>query len=286
MRVFIRSFGRAQTISTHLWLSGVDFRIVVHSEAERAAYCKNRTIDPGVVIVSGEPSGPLGGAAQIAFILESLAESGEWVAILDDDFRHPTRVRDDLYPLQELPTQTKDRAYWKAVFSEPCSGAQFFRELAPEMVARASVRGFHLCGVSSTDNHYFRGKHWRYGGFVPGALAMYKKDGLFRPRRDIGLDDYYASAENHRLYGGVVVNNWFWHDALTFTEGGQGPYAGARQAQRRKDCEALLGMYPGLLRPKERRGFEDGTDLAFRLTTPEQFRKWFDKARLTRRGGG
>ena len=47
-----------------------------------------------------------------------------------------------------------------------------------------------------------------------------------------------------------------------------------RVPHRKQEVRTLCALFPGLLRPKQRRGFAVDTELALRLRTPVQVEAW------------
>lgn len=287
MQIFIRSYDRPETISTHLALDGLDYRIVVHSTEQFDAYAKNKTIDESRLIVSGAPTGQYGICHQTKFVM-GLVEVGEWFILIDDDIGEMTIVDPAYYNNLYNDTQDGKNDFWKPLYHTPCS-PQRFLEVVQECIDRAESCGAHLCGFSPTPNHYFRSKKWRYAGYVPGAITVRKRNPRLRVDTTIGMEDFRDSAEHLRIFGSVVVNNYLWHGAKMYIDGGMGPYNSERLETRKKDVAELMKRYDGLLRVRERTDFEYGTDLAFRLHSPDQIAKWrleLAKRRLEKRGIG
>jgi len=270
MRVFIPTKGRAKIISTHQAFAGADYTIVVHDEAERERYCKNPTVGPAHVVVSGVPGDTFGLTRQREWVCQNLVEPDEWFVFADDNIKELSAVAEPYYQQPDLPVQ--DDASLKGAYDTACPAARFM-EIAGEMSAIADKVGANLCGFATTGNFFFRGKKYRYAGYVIGKLMLWHNRADFEFDHTISMEDFCHTAEHLYRYGAVLINNYVFPVAGHYEAGGMGTYE-ERIPIRKRDVQLLLKKYPGLFRIKERTGFEPGTDLTLRLHSPKQIQKW------------
>lgn len=290
MKVFIPTLNREKTINTPWAWEGMDYLVVCHTEEQREAYLREQPrLLPERVVVSGAPTGIKDGTvginAQRKWIVNTYAQSGEWLCIADDNISHFAGVPERYASLSSLPVQEPeqaagyDTASWKALFSHTLSESEMERILA-SMIEQCDRDDIWLAGFATTDNHYFLGRHWRRTGFVCSKIMLWKHDPTWPWDSMEHIDDYHYSAENHLRHGRVLVNNWVIPVSGHYQPGGIGPYH-ERIPYRRQSVERLVVQYAGLLRPKQRRGFEPNTELAFRLTTEAQVDKWRENRLLS-----
>lgn len=269
MKLFIPSKGRAATISTPAALAGADYTVLLHSDAEAAAYRAAGRVPPDRILVTHTQAEPAGKTRQMAYALDTLVPPGAWCAFADDNILALTAVRSPECTSPRLLVDTPGP--WRAIYGAACSVARFGR-YAEETIAEAERVGARLCGFATVDNPFYRGVRYRYVGYVIGKLILWKNE-PFAWDHAITMDDFHHTAEHLLQYGAVVINNYLWPRARHYLDGGHGLYA-HRVPYRLADCARLLQMYPGLLRIKERKGFVSGTDLQVRLTTPDQVAHW------------
>ena len=285
MKVFIPTHNRADRITTPWAWPGMDYCVVCHTDQARDAYLwRQPLLDPERVLVSAVPADETGLVRQRAWIAARFGRPGEWLFFADDNIRRFTGIAADVgasgagSDVDTLPTQhpAAATAYgvasWGALFGRVLDATDMTRVVGL-MQWRAEAMGVWLCGFATTDNPYFRGKHWRTVGYVSGKAMLWRHDPDYPWSEIVHMEDFHHSAEHHRRHGRVLVNNWVAPDARHYEPGGMGVYA-ARIPQRRASVVALLARYPGLLRAKDRPGFEPGTELGFRLTTGPQVDRW------------
>ena len=87
------------------------------------------------------------------------------------------------------------------------------------------------------------------------------------------MDGFHDTAEHPLRHGRVRRNDWAYPMAGHDEPGDVGPYDG-RVPYRQEAVRNLCAMYPGLRRPKQRKGFEPDTELALRLRTLVQVEQW------------
>ena len=267
MRVFIPSYQRSKTISTHKAVAGLDFRVVVHDEEERERYTE--TLPAERLVVSGvKPGKP---SRQRQWICENLVNDGEWFLFIDDDVGQMTCVDDANYAETQFNVQSGNGDDWRRVFGQPCEPSRLI-EIVEESISVAEQVGAHLCGFAVTPNYFFRGRKWRYAGYVASGLMVWHNV-EFKFNHAIGMEDFHYTAEHLATHGLVVLNNWLWHGCRMYIAGGLGSYED-RKEQRARDCQKLMKLYPGLFRIRRRPDFDVGTDLSVRLHSSTQIARW------------
>lgn len=283
MRVYIPTLNRQHTITTPWAWDDMDYCVVCHSPEQRDAYLAAQPrLDPERVIVSGVPTGIEGGLVgangQRKWIVETFAQPGEWVMFADDNIRRFTGVEPRLNGLTSLPVDDPAMAVqygapsWRALYGYRYLGVQMAMILE-EMIVQCEKRGVWIAGFATTDNHYFRAKHWRRVGYVSSKAMLWRHDPSWPWGEMEHMDDYHYSAEHHARHGRVLVNNWIAPISGHYEAGGVGVYSD-RVRYRRESVRRLVAAYDGLLRPKQRKGFYPNTELAFRLTTERQIDAW------------
>jgi hypothetical protein len=283
MKVFIPTKNRAATISTHQAFEGEDYTVVVHDETQKALYCENPTIEPSRVVVSGVPGDTFGLTRQREWVCRNLVEPGEWFVFADDNIKSLSAVPEPHYLEPSLPVQ--DDKSLKEVYDTPCSPARFM-EIGREMCQEAGRVGANLCGFATTGNFFFRGRKYRYAGYVIGKLMLWCNQPDFEFDHTVSMEDFRNTAEHLYRYGAVLINNYVFPVAGHYEQGGMGTYE-ERIPIRKRDVKLLLKQYPGLFRVKDRPGFEPNTDLALRIHHPRQIQQWrrdLPRLRLKARG--
>jgi len=266
MKIYIPTKGRSKAIRTHLLLEGADYWIVVHNEAEKACYLQNPTIDPARLLVSNQPYGL---QYQRQWIMDTQVAPGEWFIFMDDNIHGWQVVALPYYDQDVLPVKV-GMINWKETYSQKVSLARTL-EVCAETMAYAEAIGAHYCGFAAVDNYFFRGKKWRYVGYIIGKMTLVMRGKAnFDPA--VSMEDFAFVAENLLLYGRVLINNYLYPVAGHYEAGGLGRWE-ERLEHRRRDCRYLMMKYPGMFRLKPSHGVPDA-DLALRFTNLSQVEKW------------
>lgn len=269
MRVFIPTKGRAETITTHRTLAGMNCTIVVHDQAEANRYRGNPTINPSQLIVAAaEPGLP----AIRNWIINHLVEDGEWFVFADDNMRALWKVPEPEYSQPELAVKYGGSGIWRPIYEATCTAAEF-EVVLEETRAEAEWIGTAHAGFSGTSNYYFRGKKWSHASLVWGKLTIQRKTVLRFDPDCAGMTDYDFTAAHMLEFGAVVVNNFAWPVATRYTPGGEGQYRD-RLPLKVKACHRLMALYPGLYRFNPRRGEHPESEVLMRIHSPEQIAKW------------
>ncbi|QOR55565.1 MAG: hypothetical protein UMS36scaffold28_55 [Phage 59_13] len=257
LRCFIPSFQRAGIICTPKQFDAEQwYRVVVHSDGERADYARHSGIAAERIIVSHAPP-TLG--QQRHWILENLVDDDEWVLMADDNIRRFEVVDPKHYGENLLDTDSKSSDYWRRVYRTRADWA-CVRGVVEESIAVAERHGTRLIGFANNDNPFFRRRKWRREGFVCGKFYVVRRGPLrFDPSFTV-KSDYDFSAAHMQRYGSVVINNFLFPSFRRFETGGVGPQQ-ARFAPAREAVSRLLQKYPGLFRIKNKPGCAPGTEV-------------------------
>jgi hypothetical protein len=273
MKIFINSYNRSDSISTHTLLDAqnIPYKIILHNEEQKALYLKNPTIKEENIIVSNLPFGMLGVRN---FLLENLVEKGEWYMTLDDNIQYFEAVKEGFYKSENLPVKENPEKY-KDIFENRVSVNRFM-DIVDETITEAEKRKANLCGFASNVNFFFRNKKWREVGYVIGKTQLIKKTDLkydLRNGTTMSADDYLWTAQNLEKFGRVLINNYAVAIKKHYTKGGAGTYE-KRLPQKLKDCDFLMKRFPGLFRYKIKKNHHPRSELAIRFTSQEQVEKW------------
>lgn len=263
MKKFIISYAREEIICTNRVLK--DAIVVVHNEEQANRYMA-AGLERQNLLVSGVIPGLNGKIQQCAWIVSNLVSPGEWFVLADDDIRAVRVVEEGWYEKEYLPVE--DTSFdWRKVFSNPCS-VERMEKIFREMIDLSERAGVRLCGVASNENYFFRGKKYRWTGFVLGQLMLLKNEGLVFDSR-FHIDDFAISADHLLRFGKVLVNNYLFADTAGWKnrKGGFG-FGPEREEARRRDIGVLMREYPGLFRLKGK------NDLSIKLHTLQQIERW------------
>jgi hypothetical protein len=269
MKVIIPTKNRADIITTHLIFGGFDYYVLVHDEEQFEAYASRRDIPEERLCITNVPGDTFGLTRQREWACENLVEEGEWFVFADDNVKHYTVVPEPFYSRLNLPVDTSPS--FKKVYDRKADVKRFF-EACADTIEHAEAVGAHLCGFATVDNFYFRGKKFRDVGYVIGKSMLWHNV-PYDFDHTVSMEDFKHTCENLLRYGAVTINNYIFPVAGHYQKGGMGTYD-ERVPQRLKDCQAMMEMYPGLVRYKERKDFVPKTDLALRFHSTEQVEKW------------
>lgn len=267
MKIIILSKGRADSISTHKLFEGYDYTLVLHSDEEREAYLKNPSISPEKIVVSGVPFGV---ANQRQWIQDNLIPRGEWYLSLDDNIKGFQAVPEPLYASESLPVQ-KD-ASLKEKFETPCSTGRFL-DICERLTEIGEATRAYNIGFGTTPNFFFRGKKYRFVGYVISKACVRKNVGTEFELDAQSMEDYAYTAETLKRYGKVLINNYVFPVAGHYEKGGIGTYA-ERLPAKIRDSAILMKKYPGLFRYNHKKGSDPKGELIIRFNSLEQVEKW------------
>jgi len=280
MKVIILSKGRAATHTTYKLFEreGLNYTLVLHTEEEKEEYLHANSLrsalrlSPEKIVVS---NAPFGVANQRQWIQENLVEPGEWYICLDDNIREFQAVPEAQYYLPELPVQSKEKEEllrMKDLFDATCTTEEFLKICESMRKEGERVGAFNL-GFATVPNFFFRGKKYRYVGYVISKAVIRKNLGIPFETEHQSMEDYAYTAECLLRHGKVLINNFAMPIAGHYEKGGIGTYA-ERLPQKIVDAEYLMLKYPGLFRHTEKKGSDPKGELAIRFTSTEQVEKW------------
>jgi hypothetical protein len=270
MKIVIPSFNRAETIRTHQYLEkgGVtDYKILLHSEACKAAYLKNPTIRPETLLVTGAQFGI---QHQRQWIITNYVKKDEWFLTMDDNVRGIQCVHPFFYNADKLDVQHKH--FDPKIFQYEANSKQFIA-LCLKDIAYCEKQGIKFGGFASVPNYYFLGKKYRHVGYVISKIAIIKNSGITYDPNVMAMEDYAFTAENLLRFGKVLINNFIIPQAGHYEVGGIGTYE-QRVPRKIIDCEYLMQKYPGLFRYKIKAGCHPKAELQVRFTTTKQVEEW------------
>lgn len=270
MKVIILSKGRPDTISTHLLFT--DYTLVLHTEEEKAAYLKNPTISPEKIIVSGAPFGV---AHQRKWIQENLIAPNEWYISLDDNIKSFQSVPEPTYGELELPVQSADvftRKDLKDKYEAVCPPERFLA-ICEQLADKGEKERAYNIGFGTTANFFFRGRHFRYVGYVISKACVRKNVGTPFELDNQSMEDYAYTAETLLRYGKVLIDNFTFPVAGHYEKGGIGTYA-ERLPAKIRDSAFLIKKYPGLFRYNQKKGSDPTGELIIRFNSLDQVEKW------------
>ncbi len=276
MRAFIVSYNRPDSHATAgvLEALGCDVTVIVHNEAQAAAYVRGGRIPPNAeLVVSGVTPGPGGKTRQVRFA-SALAAPKEWHIFADDDIRelsaHPAAFTE-----QEKLERSLDQNLERKQFRTPITTSADFRALYTRQITRAHDIGARLIGGSQYEdpNPWFMQKRWNYTGLIVGVYTLRLNTPFdWDPSVD-SMEDYRNTAEHLLQHGRVLRDRWVSFRTYYYASGGMGPHV-ERAFRMQTDVARLCWQYAGLFAPHSRPGFVPNTQIRFRLTRPEQIDRW------------
>ena len=271
MKFFIPSYGRAETIKTHVWLPDHDVKIVLHNELEKEKYLEAGRVPEDKIIVSNTP---LGIAHQRKFIWDSV-EEGEWLCMLDDNIEYFTAVGEPHYSQDELPV--KEDKSLRNVFERKIDFFEF-QHIIEDTLKEADRVGARMAGFASNPNFFFRGKKFRHVGFILGKTMLFKKNNFVQWDTNIQVkEDYQMTAENLFHFGCVVINNFAIAKYKHYQKGGCGTF-NEREQKLKEASEYLVEKYKGLFRYKKS---TDNAEIQVCFKTRKQVENWRKQRNLS-----
>lgn len=265
MKIVIASKDRAFDITTHRLLKNFDYKIFLHNQQQLDEYKKNKELDETKLFNTDTPFG----MSKIRkWILNNYIEDNEWFLMLDDNIEYFTAIKDQYYNKLQLPKKNINQ---KEELEETITFEKFL-ELTKKDIEIANGIGIKLIGYAVVDNLYFRTKKYRQVGYVVGKTTYIKKSQITYDE-NVEMDDYYMTAENLKVFGKVLINNFIFPYKKHYARGGIGTYQ-ERLPQKIKDCKYIIQKYPGLFRYKEKAGCHPKAEIQIKFTEPEQVALW------------
>ena len=272
MKVFIPSYGRAANIKTHFLWKGYDNKelfIVLHNQEEKIWYAKNKSLENENILVS---YADVGIAKQRNWIIENKVSLDEWFVFMDDNINQILTVHKNFYDKTSIPTWIFNRKFWETVYDLQTDWPTFLQN-CEKMASEADSRGAKFVGVATNDNPFYKKTKWRDVGFVRTKISLVKKTHLRFDENLIAKDDYGFTAENLKVFGRVLINNFIYPLAKSYEEGGIG-LKKYRQNASALDVLRLIKNYPGLFVVSNRKNSRSGTELKIHFTTLSQIENW------------
>lgn len=265
--IIIPSYQRPTTQHTMRLLAsaGIPFKVVLHTDKERAAYIEQDITATGNYIVSHAAPGLVN---QRNFILDEMAGWGDWIIMLDDNIRRFTAVPDSHYGRETLP---KEKPILK-LYETDCPPGRF-TELSQDMATLADEVGAFHAGYGTTNNAYFRTKKLRYVGLCMGKMTMTRKTWTrYDPNIPI-MSDFDFTGASLLETGRVLINNYIHAVSKHYESGGEGVFS-KRIAKKITSAAALVEKYRGLYRYQDRANSAAGAELRMRFTSLKQVEAW------------
>lgn len=272
-RIFIPSKNRPATICTHRYFKDFDYHVVLHSYEQALEYIREMPqthIDPERILVSGVPADQFGLTRQREWVIHEsgLCAQGDWIVFADDNIRDVQAVAEGYY--RDPSLDVEGHPEYRSVFEAHCEPARFMNEIVPECINVAAGWDAHHVGFATTDNFFYRAKHWKKIGYIIGKLMVWHcHDQIFD--HEITMEDFELTAQSVLRHGVAPVNNWVYPVAGHYEAGGMGTKK-ERLASRVQDVVLLLKKYPQFFTEKVR---ADGNpDLGLRLYQDKQIAQW------------
>jgi len=154
MKIFIPSWGRAESIKTHLLLQDADYKVVLHNEDEKARYVERSPVLADKIVVSGMPKGISG---QRQWIKDNLVADGEWFCMMDDNIKAFNIFPEPYYGNDTFGYTSQLRKVVEA--HRP--GIHELLAKFSETIRKAEEIGTGFCGFANIENSFFRKKKWK-----------------------------------------------------------------------------------------------------------------------------
>lgn len=270
MKIFINTYNRQYSISTHLLLDkcGIEYKIVLHDLEQYNLYVQNSSIKKECLLVANQPVGMVGIRS---WILENLVKDGEWYLLLDDNISCFEAVKEPFY--QESILNVKGNpAFYKPIFENEVDATMFLK-ICEDSIKEAERIGAKLVGFASNVNFFFREKKFRDVGYVIGKTQLIKKTNLKYDRNVFATDDYLWTAQNLETFGKVLVNNYAVAVKKHYAKGGIGLYED-RLKWKLTEVDYFMRRFPGLFRFKIKKGCHPKAEIQLAFTKNKQVEKW------------
>lgn len=273
---YIPSDGRAGVITTHEYIGEhgdiFDWTVVVHTDEDAEEYHEQSGIPHDRLEVSGATSM----SEQRNYIHNECGiEDGQWYLSMDDNVRGMTAVPHPKYDEPMLPVKDQpesDGTDYRELYDTQI-GPERFRDICLETAAQSEELNAYHAGFATTGNYFFRGKKWRYVGYIIGKTTLTKKSHIEYDERYDAMTDRQFTAENLLQYGRVCVNNFVYPDAAHYEEGGIGTYDEREQAKI-EGCAMLMNEYPGLYRYADKADRHPKSEVRLRYHSMDQIDNW------------
>jgi len=267
-KIFIPSYNRPEEIKTLRNLKGYDPTIVLHSDEQLQMY---KQYNPDLkYVVTDIPVGEYGVIRTRNFIQDNLVEDGEWFIMFDDNNHKITKVDDDHYGFQSLDVKS-DKKY-QQIYNQEVTLNEI-EHLIMRDIKMAERTGVHHISYAPNENYFFRPNKYRNIGYTKGNATITKKDGVRWDENLKSMCDYTYPCQQLVKYGRVLINYFICFHKKHYSPGGIGTYD-SRLPMKLHDTEYLMKKYEGLLRYSVKKGMHPQSDLTFRITNMNSFKKW------------
>ena len=267
-KIFIPSYNRPEEVKTMRNLDGYDPVIVLHSKEQLDLYKKHNLNLK--YVVTDIPVGEYGVIRTRNFIQDNLVNDGEWFIMFDDNNHKITKVQDDYYGFQSLDVKSDKK--FQEIYNQQVT-LQEIEHLLIRDIKMAERTGAYHISYAPNENYFFRPTKYRNIGYTKGNATITKKDGLRWDEKVKSMCDYTYPCQHLVKYGKVLINYYICFHKKHYTPGGIGTYD-SRLPMKLFDTGYLMKKYEGLLRYSVKKGMHPQSDLTFRITNMNSFKKW------------
>jgi len=268
--IYIPSYNRASTIKTTKWLdeSGLDYKVLLHSEQCKYDYLKFGIVKKENIIVTGSAKGITN---QRNWMAKNLSNRGEWFISLDDNISGFKRVVDKYYHSKKT-LDVNSNNVTQQDYNQQISANEFMELVKKDIVIADKIKSQYI-GFSTVDNYFFNSKKYKTVGYVISKAVAIKFDDIFYDPNLEAMEDFGYCAEQIIKNNCVLINAWLKPIAGHYEKGGIGTYE-QRLPRKIKDCKYLMRKYPNFFRYKSKKGCHPKAELQIRFNSPKQVIEW------------
>lgn len=277
MKIFIPSYNRPWTATTHKLLQDMPYTLVLRDEEQARLYRENPDFRKARIEIVG--GGSINDARETC---RKELSDGEWCLQMDDNIRGFTMANIDFYrSVTDIGRKPSYREF-NHLLNVSVSFAQLYESVLKECMDEAERRGANIVGFSPHANPWFRQKKWYDVGYIQNKMVVLRKTSLKWDQSNghPAMEEYALCAAQHLEYGRVLINKFVYPVARHYEPGGLGPYE-ERLPAKIAACEDLLVRFPGFFRPGVTCRHERGAkaepkpgELLIRPRTLEQVCAW------------
>lgn len=267
-KIFIPSYNRPEEIKTLRNLDGYDPVIVLHSDEQLDLY---RQYNPDLkYVVTNVPVGEYGVIKTRNYIQDNLVEDGEWFIMFDDNNHKITKVQDEYYPFQFLDVKS-DKKY-QDIYNQQVTLKDIEEDIIKDIKLAERTNIYHIA-YAPNENYFFRPTKYRNIGYTKGNATITRKDGVRWDENLKSMCDYTYPCQQLVKYGKVLINYFICFHKKHYSPGGIGTYD-SRLPMKLHDTKYLMEKYAGLLRYSIKKNMHPESDLTFRITNMNSFKRW------------
>ncbi len=255
IKVFIPSYSRADTITTHKlfldYLDTFELKIVVRYE-QLDEYIYETGLNESFFLY-----GDFKNLAETRQFIYDQQEQDEWFISIDDDIKN-------IY----INKQSWDKEISDDYKYEP--DFEFFVSKIPELIEKANSEKVYTIGIATVRNEFFNTIKYRQVGHIAHGLVFFKKENNISWIRDgfgDAMEEMNITAQQHMYYGKVLRVGYIATDAKMYAKGGIGEYA-SRLPRKIEECKKLMKYYGSIFRPKS------DSDISIAFTNLKQVKLW------------